>query len=373
VQFERSIIQIEKPIKQILIDGPEFWDNGGTRPWVRESFRKMIDCGTPALGWRTYASETEIRRVYHTCKVKSCPSCGYRAILQWQLEQEADLPNIPYSGVVFTMPRPFWHIFKENRDLLHDLPTLGGEAILQWMKDVYKVRPLILVVQHTFGRHLNFNAHLHVLVSAGGLSESEGRWIGKLGLNPVGLMKLWRHGLITYLRRASKAGLLKSDLKDWQFKRLLSKKYEIGWHVYTQAHVSKRHFLGYSARYIRRLPIAQYRFQKIDGPVIKFLTKDTETKEIVLDELPKDEFIRILAEHVPDKYRHSIRYYGLLAPRSKSRTFTILFKLLRQERRQRPPRMTWAEMMTKSFKKNPLIDSRGKPMQFVGQHFPTIA
>ena len=38
----------------------------------------------------------------------------------------------------------------------------------------YGVRVLIVVVPHTFGRHLNFNAHLHVMVSAGGLKESEG-------------------------------------------------------------------------------------------------------------------------------------------------------------------------------------------------------
>jgi hypothetical protein len=241
------------------------------------------------------------------------------------------------------------------------------------MKDAYGVCPLILVVQHTFGRHLNFNAHLHMLVSAGGLSQSDGRWIGKLELNPVGLMKLWRHGLITYLRCALNAGILKSGLKDWQLKRLLSKKYEISWHVYLQEHVSKRHFLGYSARYIRRLPIAQHRFQQINGPVIKFLTKDTDTKETVLDELPKEEFIRILADHVPDKYRHSIRYYGLLAQRTKGHTFAVLFKLLGQKRRSRPPRMPWAEMIMKYFNKNPLIDSRGQRMLLSGQHFPAAA
>ena len=56
------------------------------------------------------------------------------------------------------------------------------------MKDEYGVRPLIMVVQHTFGRHLNFNAHLHMLVSAGGLSEAESHWIEGLILNPVGFM-----------------------------------------------------------------------------------------------------------------------------------------------------------------------------------------
>src|SRR6185312_5951973 len=180
------------------------------------------ECRTPALGWQLYASETEERRVNHTCKVRSCPSCGYRATLQWQREQWTQLPNIPYSGLLLTMPDVFRTIFQQNRNLLHDLPTLGGEAVSQWMKDKYGVCPLILVVQHTFGRHLNFNPHLHMLVSAGGLSESESRWIRGLNLNPVGIMKLWRHGVIMYLRLAYKAGILKSDLSSRELQELLA-------------------------------------------------------------------------------------------------------------------------------------------------------
>jgi hypothetical protein len=314
---------LTEPMKQILTDGRDVWDHDGTRPCVRESFRKMIECRTPALGWQVYASETEERRVYRTCKNRSCPSCGYRATLQWQREQWTQLPDIPYSGLVFTMPRQLWQIFRENRHLLHDLPTLGSEAVLHWVKEQYGVQPLILVVQHTFGRHLNFNAHLHMLVSAGGLSESESRWLGGLDLNPVGLMKLWRHAVITYLRLALKAGILKSNSRDAALSSLLARKYEIGWHVNLQRRISKRHFLGYAARYIRRPPIAQNRFREIEGSTVKFVTKDTATKEIVLDEIPSARFILTLADHVPDKYRHSIRHYGLLAPRARSRAFTI--------------------------------------------------
>jgi hypothetical protein len=69
-------------------------------------------------------------------------------------------------------------------------------------------------------------------------------------------MKLWRHGVITYLRCALKAGILKSDLKSWELQELLSDKYEVGWHVDLQERITKRHFLGYAARYIRRPPIA---------------------------------------------------------------------------------------------------------------------
>jgi len=363
-------MQLDEPIKEILIDSRELWDHDGTRPCVRENFKKMIECRTPALGWLLYASETEVRRVYFTCKVRSCPSCGYRATLQWQREQWTQLPDVLYAGLVFTMPDVFWNIFKENRHLLHDLPTIGGEAVLQWMKDKYEIQPLILVVQHTFGRHLNFNAHLHMLVSAGGLSEAESRWIGGLALNPVGFMKLWRHGIITYLRLALAAGILKLDLKSWELRELLADKYEVGWHVDMQERISKRHFLGYAARYIRRPPIAQHRFQETDGPKVKFLTKDTATKETVLDELPKEKFVQILADHVPDKYAHSVRYYGLLAPRSRGRVFTLLYKMLRQERRPLPRRLCWAELIQRSFHRDPLIDEHGKRMHLVGQYFP---
>jgi hypothetical protein len=248
--------------------------------------------------------------------------------------------------------------------------AIGGEAVLQWMKDKYGIRPLILVVQHTFGRHLNFSAHLHMLVSAGGLSEAESRWIEGLTLNPVGFMKLWRHGVITYLRRAFKAGILQSDLKSWELRELLADKYQVGWHVDMQERISKRHFLGYAARHIRRPPIAQHRFQEIDGPVVKFLTKDTATKETVLDELPKEEFVQMLADHVPDKYLHSVRYYGLLAPHSRSRVFAIMFRLLHQKRRSRPRRLSWEEMILKYFGRNPLIDRRGQSMKYVGHCFP---
>jgi len=47
----------------------------------------------------------------------------------------------------------------------------------------YGVSVGIMVVPHTFGGDLKFNAHLHVLVSSGGLLESENRWMPRLQFN----------------------------------------------------------------------------------------------------------------------------------------------------------------------------------------------
>jgi hypothetical protein len=73
VLVEKPIRRIEKPIKQILIDSRDFWDREGTRLCVRENFRRMIECGTSALGWLTYASDAEIRRVCCFSPFRSSP------------------------------------------------------------------------------------------------------------------------------------------------------------------------------------------------------------------------------------------------------------------------------------------------------------
>jgi len=95
-------------------------------------------------------------------------------------EMDASLTDIAYAGVVFTMPRELWGIFRGNRHLLHDLPVLGASVIQHWVKTKYNANVLVMVVPHTFGGDLKFNTHLHILVSAGGLVEAKGRWLPRL-------------------------------------------------------------------------------------------------------------------------------------------------------------------------------------------------
>jgi Transposase zinc-binding domain len=118
-----------QPPKQILIATRAHWDRPQVRSAVRENFDKIINCRTPALGAEVLASETEEKLVYHTCKSRSWPSCGQRATLLWQREQWSALPDIPYTGIGLTMPDVLWPIFRQNRQLLHDLPALAAAVI----------------------------------------------------------------------------------------------------------------------------------------------------------------------------------------------------------------------------------------------------
>ncbi len=94
----------------------------------------------------------------------------------WQRDQWQELPDIPCAHVSLTMPDVLWPLFQQNRHLLHDLPVLGAKSIEQLAYQTYGVRLMILVIPHTFGRHLNFNCYLHVLVSEGGLNADGMAW-----------------------------------------------------------------------------------------------------------------------------------------------------------------------------------------------------
>ena len=89
------------------------------------------------------------------------------------------------------------------------------------------------------------------------------------------------------------------------------------------------------------------------------MTTDTRTKRTVETTYTPAEFLATLADHIPDHYRHTIRYFGLLAPRVKGQTHDAVFALLGQERLGKPRRLRWATSLQKSFGVDPLLDREG--------------
>lgn len=128
--------------------------------------------------------------------------------------------------------------------------------------------------------------------------------------------------------------------------------------------MSKWHFLRYVARYVRRPPIPQHRFTRITDREIEFLTKDLREKRVVTTRYLTEEFVDALAAHVPDRHRHAMRRFGLLAPRAQHVTAAALFALLGQRKRPRPQRLNWRTSLKKYFGADPLIDSRGQSMHW---------
>ena len=243
-------------LKELLKDTVLDWDDDGTLENVRETFWKIINCGTEVLGANIYASDTATRIVYHTCKSPFCPSCGARSAGIWQEQIETTLPQIPYVEINFTMPQVFWPLLQRNRPLLLSLPALGARAIEFWAKARYGASVILMVVQQTYGGFLNFYPHLHTLVSAGGLDESTGQWIDNLTFHKAEykyeLMLTWKLALLTALDTASKDDVLESDLRRDELNNVLETEGKRKWNVYVSPLVSKRSVIDHIGRYIAK-------------------------------------------------------------------------------------------------------------------------
>jgi hypothetical protein len=279
---------------------------------------------------------------------------------------------MPYVEIILTMPKVFWQILQQNPHLLHDQPALGGAAIEFWAKARYGVRVILMVVQQTYGGFLNFHPHLHVLVSAGGLEISSGRWIAQLNFDKHEMMLAWRYALLAYLDEAIKADVLKSDLSKDELRQILDAEGKRPWNIFIGRLVSKRIVVDHIGRYIRRPPIAQNRLTRTSDEDLEYLAKDTKHQRFTPVRYSKAAFVATLIPHVPGRYRNSMRYFGLLASRLRSMLF-VVFLLLRQKRPPRPLPLSWANLMFKTYGVNPSIDSHGERMVFVGRLSPATS
>jgi hypothetical protein len=142
------------------------------------------------------------------------------------------------------------------------------------------------------------------------------------------------------------------------------------WNIHITARMSKKHFLAYAGRYIRRLPISQKRILQVTAEEVVYQSKDTRNRTLLENRCTPLEFVSMLSQHVLDRYQHSMRYFGFLAPRTKSQTSAALFALLGQRARPKPPRQLWADSLRKRFGVDPLIDEFGHRLKWVGHRPP---
>ena len=361
----------DNKIKQILELTRKHWDHPRSRPSVRANFRKVCLCGTPALGTEVYDSVVSRKTVNHTCKSKICPSCGMRSTLLWLAEQKCSLPEVSFININLTMPDFFWKIFKTHREHRHDLAALGASVLKRWAWNKYRVRLYVIVIPHTFGARLNHNTHLHTLVSACGLQPDEGRWRESLTFDSAEIMKLWRATITFYFRAARRHKQLKQSPLMKNFEETLNYHEKRPWNIFiSQPFDSQQHFLEYAGRYVRRLPISQKRILKISKEVVVYSYIDKKSGKTFECRCTPEEFVDRLAIHVLDRHKHSMRYFGLSAPRTKRITSTRIFSILGQQPRPKPPREPWNVSVKRCFGKDPLIDDLGNQMKWVGRLKP---
>ena len=314
--------------KQIFRDyGEAFWQRYGHyfRPEVIEVVEKMLGCGDLASGYSTYRCEhcQEVKRVAFSCKSSFCLSCCKVYIDEWVRHiGQALYEGAAYRHVVLTVPdvirMPFFH----DRSLLADLMKCGvqmlSEALL-W----FKKRPLeagYVVVLETAGRAGNWNPHLHILMTSGGVTP-EKRWL-EIGYFPYeALHKRWQYHLLTMLKSRVGTREMKQQIDAlWQ-------RYPDGLVAYLEegkVPAGGQGLAYYLAKYVVSPPISLRRLLGYDGQRVRYWYRDHKSGKREVANLPVLRFIGRMVQHILPKGFHRIRYYGLHATCKHQRVRSLL-------------------------------------------------
>ena len=359
----RSVLQ------QILELGRHHWDNDNYDPNARHRFQQALQCKSPALGKRVYASGTEEREFPNTCKSLACASCGHWACIQWQRRRWCALPECRYCAITFTMPNTLWPLFAANPRLCRKLAEIAARVIESYARVHKGVEVGVIPIVQTFNGKLEFNSHVHVLVTARDFQAFASAKESSVFFDGNKLKRMWQRLVIALLRTALETQTLMAreelkNLLDYEGKRSWIK-------AHVQAFDGKEHFLRYAGRYVRRPPIAQRRIVSVTNGLVRFWYKDKRSGETEALTLSVEEFIDRWAQHFPERHRHTVRYFGLFASRSWSRIGAALFALVGTTRPLPPNRRRWAPSIERQFGRNPLLDSAGVPMRLV-RHVPPL-
>jgi hypothetical protein len=364
---KRSLLQ------QILIEGRRHWDHEGYDPDWRARFLRAIQCKTPEMGRRVYASENEERTFCNTCKSPACSSCGYWATVQWQRERWCALPEGPYRVITLTMPNTLWPLFASNPRLCRKLAEIAARVIISDARARRGVEVGVMPILHTFNGKLEFNSHVHALVTARDLQTIASQNRSHIFFDPNHLMRSWKRLIVALLRAALESGSLDSGLDDAEVERLLQREEVRNWRVHVQAFEGKEHFLRYAGRYVRRPPIAERRIVAISNGFVRFWYKNKVRRQRETVVCTVEELIARWAQHLPKNYRHSVRYFGVFSPRRWGQLAAATFVLVGEKQRPRPKRLPWAFSVERLSGRNPLIDYQGNRLTFLRHQAPSGA
>jgi len=217
-------------------------------PQQRRALDDLTACRTAALGGHVLeCPECGHQEVsYNSCGNRHCPKCQATAAARWLEAQAADLLEVPYFHVVFTLPGALGPIALHNPRVVYGLlMRAAAETLLELAADPEHLGAGIgiLEVLHTRGQNLALHPHVHCIATGGGLSVDEARWIAGSDRSflPVGVLsRVFRGKFLHGLRAAYRQGRLRfpaelSPLADpGQFNRLLSRAVQSEWVVHAR-------------------------------------------------------------------------------------------------------------------------------------------
>ena len=276
----------------------------------KRALRDIAACRTPFFGGHVHQCDRCQEKVfsYHSCGNRTCPKCHQRQTDRWIEKQRGHLLGCCYFLVTFTLPAELRPLARSHPKIVYGLLMKAAADALQKLANDPRylgARLGALSVLHTWTRAMLLHPHVHMLVTAGGLS-ADGSWVDSKHptfLVPVkALSVIFRAKFCAALKKAELLGDVPPSL------------WKKNWVVHSQHAGRGEKVLDYLGRYVFRIAIANSRLESIVNGQVGFRYRDNRTQQIRHITLPAHEFLDRFLQHVLPPGVVKVRYYGIWSP-----------------------------------------------------------
>jgi len=272
----------------------------------------ILACRTPALGGSLFACDINCGHLdfaYHSCRNRHCPKCHYGPTQLWLEGVRQRLLPCPYYLGTFTLPAELRPLARSHQRIVYDILLREAAATLQHLADDPRWvggTLGILAVLHTWSRNLSYHPHVHLLVTAGGLTEHGEAW-----RKPAHSRFLVPgYALSTIFRAKIRDALARENLLNQVDPTVFRKP----WNVHLQHAGDGEHAAEYLSRYVHRVALTNDRIEAFDHDRVTFRYICSRTHQTRHLTLPVLTFIARFLQHVLPKGFAKIRGYGLFRP-----------------------------------------------------------
>ena len=295
-----------------------------------ELLEKMLKCGdAEQMGYIEYGCMNcgEGRRlVSMSCKSFLCLRCGKVYVDDWVSHVSKMLhEGVIYRHIVLTVPEVLRKTFYDHsKELLGPLFRCGVKCLDDFFSCVSrkKLKGGYIVVLQTHGRSGEYNVHLHIIATSGGLDQKTRKWV-HLGYLPYHVLhKKWQWYLLE---------MLKEELNTEEIRKVVDycyKRYPKGFVANVQkGDVPNRYesLAKYLAKYVVTPPISVRRIDAYDGEDVTYHYRSHRTKKVERESVDVYTFISRMIQHVFPKGFKRIRYYGIQATKTFEK-FKVVIK-----------------------------------------------
>jgi len=303
------------------------------KPYYDDLVEKMLACGNPEeMGyieyWCLHCGEGS-RVVSMSCKCSLCLRCGKVYVDDWVNEIKKMLhEGLIYRHIVLTIPEVIRDTFYNNSEkLLSALMRCGIKCLDDFFSCVSRkgLKGGYIVVLQTHGRNGQYNPHLHIISTSGGLDQKTQKWVHLNYLPYPVLHKKWQWYLLEMLRE---------ELDTEEIDKLVDicyKKYPKGFVANVQkGDVPSRYksLAKYLAKYVVSPPISLRRIDEYNGKTVTYHYRSHKTDKVEKETVDVYTFIGRMIQHVLPKGFKRIRYYGVQATKTYEKIKGIILEAL---------------------------------------------